>query len=83
MFYNQKNIVQFMIRHGYHRPCRVDIRFTTIDISVFRYLPGVSNDTAIIRQSEYAGPAGGTLSAGTINGNACIYFLSQNEMDHS
>lgn len=30
---------------------------------------------------EYVGPVGGTLSAGTINGNGRIYFYHVNEMD--
>ena len=39
-------------------------------------------DTLLLSDSpEYVGPVGGTLSAGTINGNGRIYFYHVNEMD--
>lgn len=62
-----------------------DIDLQSIGYFQFSPLPPSlvsQTDTLLLSDSpEYVGPAGGTLSAGTINGNGRIYFYHVNEMD--
>lgn len=62
-----------------------DIDLQSIGYFQFSPLPPTlvsQTDTLLLSDSpEYVGPVGGTLSAGTINGNGRIYFYHVNEMD--
>ena len=62
-----------------------DIDLQSIGYFQFSPLPPSlvsQTDTLLLSDSpEYVGPVGGTLSAGTINGNGRIYFYHVNEMD--
>ena len=62
-----------------------DIDLQSIGYFQFSPLPPTlvsETDTLLLSDSpEYVGPVGGTLSAGTINGNGRIYFYHVNEMD--
>lgn len=62
-----------------------DIDLQSIGYFQFSPLPpslSSQTDTLLLSDSpEYVGPVGGTLSAGTINGNGRIYFYHVNEMD--
>ena len=62
-----------------------DIDLQSIGYFQFSPLPPTlvsEMDTLLLSDSpEYVGPVGGTLSAGTINGNGRIYFYHVNEMD--
>ena len=62
-----------------------DIDLQSIGYFQFSPLPpSLVSQTDILLLSdspEYVGPVGGTLSAGTINGNGRIYFYHVNEMD--
>lgn len=61
-----------------------DIDLKSIGYFQFSPLPPSlvsQTDTLLLSDSpEYVGPVGGTLSAGTINGNGRIYFYHVNEM---
>ena len=62
-----------------------DIDLQSIGYFQFSPLPPSlvsQTDTLLLSDSpEYVGPVGGTLSAGTINGNGRIYFYHVNEMN--
>ena len=62
-----------------------DIDLQSIGYFQFSPLPPTlvsQTDILLLSDSpEYVGPVGGTLSAGTINGNGRIYFYHVNEMD--
>ena len=62
-----------------------DIDLQSIGYFQFSPLPPTlvaQTDTLLLSDSpEYVEPVGGTLSAGTINGNGRIYFYHVNEMD--
>ena len=64
-----------------------DIDLQSIGYFQFSPLPPTlvsQTDTLLLSDSpEYVGPVGGTLSAGTINGNGRIYFYHVNEMDQT